>query len=656
MRAILLLLTVLCGISALSAQQDDPVLFTVEGNPVNVSEFEYIYSKTNGQQADFSRKSLEEYLDLYVKFKLKVQKAKELRLDTIAALQRELEGYRRQLADSYLIDKEVTEKLIREAYDRIQEDIDISHLLVAVKPTAPPEDTLAAYQKALAAKKRIEGGADFSEVAREVSDDPFVDRNGGRIGYVTALLPNGLYHLETAAYNTGVGELTGPVRTNFGYHLVTVHERRPARGQIEAAHILIRADSTNFEAKKARIDSVYQALQNGADFAALAKAVSEDKRSAARGGDIGFFGINQYSRDFEDAAFGLAQDGDYSEPVRTSSGWHVIRRISKREIQPFEIEKSRLKGNIQRDSRFERARTAMLERIKEQNGFQAFPEVLEQYAQTLTDTFLTFRWKAPAEPSPAVLFQLNGGARKVTLGDFTEHLGRSTRDRIGLGGRNMGVEEAVQTLYQDFVNKKLLQFEEEQLEEKYPDFKALMREYEEGILLFEVTKMLVWDKASQDSAGLTKFYEKVKGQYRWEERAVMSIYYVSKEGEDQLEAIRAFAAENEPQAVLERFNTDGQVIVTVEEKTYEKSRNEYQGQVAWEAGALSQTEPNPRLKRSKFVKVEKILPRDFKTLREARGYVVADYQDHLEQQWVEQLRAEYKVKIMEEVFQSLIKS
>ena len=650
-----MLLTVLILPLWLCAQQNDPVLFTVEGNPVHVSEFEYIYTKTNGDKADFSRQSLEEYLELYVKFKLKVQKAKELQLDTIPALQRELEGYRRQLADSYLIDREVTDKLLRETYERIQEDVDISHILVSVKPDAAPADTLAAYQKALAAKRRVEKGEDFAKVARETSDDPYADRNDGRIGFVTALLPNGMYHLETLAYDLSPGAVGGPVRTSFGYHVVKAHGRRPARGQIEVGHILIRTDSTNVDAMKVRIDSVYQALQNGADFEELARSVSEDRNTAARGGYIGIFGINQYAKSFEDAAFGLEEDGAVSQPFQTSSGWHVLRRISKKEIQPFEIEKNRLKGRIQRDSRFELAKAAMIDRIKRENEFQENADLLDEYAQTLTDTFLTFRWKAPANPSREVLFSLNGGRQEVTLGAFTDYLGESTRDRIGLGGRNMDPAEALASLYDNFVNQKLLQFEEEQLEKKYPEFKALMREYEEGILLFEVTKMLVWDKASQDTVGLAEFYQKVKSHYRWQERARMTIYYVTEEGSGQLDPIREFAGTHTAEEVLDRFNTDGNVIISAEEKIYEKNRNEYDQQVAWEAGALSQTEPNPRLRRYKFVKVEEILPSDYKTLREARGYVVADYQDYLEKEWVEALRDEYPTTIQEQVLDNMVK-
>ncbi|WP_170254587.1 peptidylprolyl isomerase [Phaeodactylibacter luteus] len=641
--------------TGIQAQNEDPVLFSVDGVPVAKSEFVYIYSKTNGKNADFSERSLKEYLDLYVKFKLKVAKAREMQLDTIPELMRELEGYRRQLADSYLIDKEVTEKLNREAYERVQQDVDISHILVAVGADAEEAAAEQARLKIMNAKKRIEQGAEFEAVAKEISDDKSAQNNGGHIGYVTALFPNGFYELEKAAYTAPIGELYGPLRTDAGFHLLMVHGRRAARGEIEAGHILIRTgDGVTSQAAKARIDSAYQALQNGADFEALAKAVSEDLRTAAKGGYIGFFGINQYSRDFEDAAFGLAEDGAYTQPVQTSVGWHIIRRVSLRGIQPYSIEKGRLENAVKKDNRFEQAKIAMVERIKKDADMKEYPKVLDAFASSLTDTFLTFRWRAPETPSGETLITFGEGY-DVTLGDFTSYLERSSRQRLRMG-RGKDVKEAVQELYTAFVDESAMRYEEKQLEAKYPDFKALMREYEEGILLFEATKMLVWDKASQDSVGLEKFFKRIRGKYRYGERAKTSIYKVANELSDQMDEIRAFMSTHTPEEVLAKYNTGEGYFPEIrhESKTLDKDLYPEFKNMEWKVGALSQSEPLPQSSVFKVIKIEEILePRD-KTLEEARGYVVADYQDYLEEEWVESLRKAYPVKINDEVFQSMI--
>lgn len=642
----------LCG----AQQSGDPVLFTVDGQPVHQSEFVYIYGKTNGDRASFSEKSLKEYLDLYTKFKLKVAKAREMQLDTVQELNRELDGYRRQLADSYLIDKEVTERLIEEAYERVKEDVDISHILVAVPADAGPEAEEAAQEKVREAMKRIEGGEAFEKVARELSDDKSAQNNGGRIGFVTALFPNGFYGLEKAAYAAKAGQLTGPVRTDAGFHALMVHERRPARGEIEAAHILIRiAEDQNDAQAKTRIDSVYQALEGGADFESLAKALSQDSRSASSGGNIGFFGINRYTREFEDAAFALKEDGAYTKPVKTNVGWHIVKRISRRGIQPYSIERGRLENAVKKDNRFEQAKLSMIARIKEDAPLKEYAAVLDDFTQSLTDTFLTFRWKAPEEKSEALLLKF-GEAYEVTLGDFTDYLGRTSRQRIRMS-RNTEVPAAVQELYAGFVDEQAMRYEEQMLETKYPDFKSLMREYEEGILLFEATKQVVWDRAAKDTLGLEAFHEKNQKKYRWGERAETSIYRISKDLRGKMDEIRAFISTHSPEEVLAKYNTaDEEMLVRHEAKRLEKKIYPAFKQMEWKTGALSQSEEDPQSGIFTVVKIERLIPPTEKTLDEARGYVVADYQDYLELDWVESLRKEYEVKVNEKVLKSLIRS
>lgn len=649
-----ILMFVAISFTALFSQKGDPILFSVKGNPVHVSEFTYIYSKTNGNNADFSKESLQEYLDLYIKFKLKVQKAKDLRLDTIPALNQELEGYRRQLADSYLIDKGVADKLIKEAYERIQFDVDISHILTGIKPEASPADTLLAFNTSMDIKKRIENGDAFALVAKEVSTDNSAVKNGGHIGYVSAIFPKGLYQLETAAYNNPVNKLVGPIRSSAGYHLLLVHDKRAARGEMEAAHILIRKkkQDVSSEAAKNKIDEIYASLKKGDSFEEIATKMSEDSRTANNKGYIGFFGINRYEKSFEDAAFALEKDDDISMPIETSSGWHIIKRISKKEVQPFNIEKSRLNGKIRKAPRFEAAKLAMLVRIKRENNFKEHTKVLDEFITGLTDTFLTFRWKAPKNKSPEALFSL-GKNFKVTLGDFTDYLGKASRKRLRMS-RKKGADFAARTLYADYVDENLLKYEESQLTEKYPEFKALMREYEEGILLFETTKILVWDKASEDTIGLDKFYETIRGKYRWGERAVTDIYKISAKHKDKAPEILAFIKDHTAEEVKAKFNTNGEAVVSVQEKKIEKLRNQDIKKMKWAAGEISGIETHPRSGKIKIFKIKEIISPIEKKLKEARGYVVADYQDFLEKKWVEELEKEYEVVVNKKAFKKLI--
>ena len=637
------------------AQGNDPVLFTVEGNPVNVSEFKYIYAKTNGDKADFSKESIEEYLDLYIKFKLKVQRAKDMQLDTIPALIRELAGYRKQLANSYLVDKEVTERLVKEAYDRSKKDIDISHIMIGLKANASPADTLAAYEKVKTAQKLLRQGKTFEEVARLMSEDRATNKQGGRLGFVTAMLPDGFYALESIAYVLNKSEVSDPVRTRAGYHLVKVNGERPARGEMEAAHILIRVDKrgVNEAASKAKIDSIYQQLQRGgADFDELAKQHSQDKASGVKGGNIGYFGINRYERTFEDAAFALEKDGDYTKPVKTSAGWHIIKRIKRKDVEPYDIAKRRLQPKVQRDSRYELAKQTMIKRIKKENNFTIHQKTLNTFIDSLTASFLTPKWRPSPEVEKDPLFTL-GGDTHFTVDEFEAYCQRAARMRLR-AGKNTEPATIAHKLFEDFVDESCIKYEENNLEKKYPEFKALMREYEEGILLFEATKNLVWDKASQDSAGLAQFHTQHRDDYMWSERAVVKVFTVKKEGTDQVDKIRKCAKKDSPEEVVEKFNKK-EKIVAVQEKVVEKMKDKEVSKMNWKVGAISETMTNENNGAKKFMKIVKILPPAQKTLSEARGYIIADYQDHLEKAWLEELRKSYTVKVNQDTLESLIK-
>lgn len=655
LRIITLVLLVALGqpLLLLAQQQKDPVLFTVGDTPVHLSEFTYIYSKTNGQNADFSQKSLEEYLDLYVRFKLKVQEARQMQVDTIPSLKVELAGYRKQLADSYLIDREVTDKLVRELYERAKQDVDVSHIFVQIGEVGinpMPEDSVAAYAKIMNIRKRLDQGETFEKLVQELSEDEGANSRNGNIGWLTAPLPNGFYDLENAIYNQPIGKPGKPVRTRLGYHIAVVNRRRPARGEVEVAHVLARAQEGNFEAAKARIDSAYAALQQGRSFEEVTGNFSDDKTTADRGGYLGIFGIGRYEKAFEDAAFALDKDGAYTAPIRTSIGWHIIRRISKREIQPFETEKTRLETKIKQDSRFDLARVAMLERIRRENDFKVYSQVLQNFVNAQDSAaFFSFRWKANMDDPEQTIFTL-GTDTRATLGEFVDFMNRAVGKRIRYN--DQGVATAVQGLYQEFLNDACLRFEEAHLEEKYPEFRSLMREYEEGILLFEATKMVVWDRASQDTVGLEAFYETVKERYQWSERARINTFKIVPESRVKVNEIYTYAQTHTPEETLNHFNTAEQTIVTVEEKTIERKAGTTNVWIPGEVGRLQINRDGT----GTFDKIMEVIPPKLKTLQEARGYIIADYQDYLERQWVETLRKQYPVVIQQQVLKSLIKA
>jgi peptidyl-prolyl cis-trans isomerase SurA len=635
-----------------SFAQNDPVLFSVNKVPVHLSEFNYIYSKTNGNKADYSKASVDEYLDLYTKFKMKVARAKDMKLDTIPTLQEELLGYRRQLADSYLTDKEVTEKLVKEAFQRTQKDVSISHILIKIEKG----DTSAFYNLIKNIKARLDKGESFEAVAKEASQDPNTQNNGGLIGYLTALLPDGFYDLETAMYTTPVGQSSGIVRSPLGYHIIKVNDVRPARGEMEIAHVMIRKvkDGVPQPSARQKADSLWTVLQTNKDFGTMALQQSEDGNSSVKGGYLGFFGIGRYELAFENAAFALEKDGDVTPVIESSIGWHIIKRISRKPAETFDMVKNRLKSRIQQDGRFELAKTAMIERIKVESKFKEDPSVLSAYINQIdAASFQTFAWKSPEANKSAELF--NMGTNRYTVEEFGTYLVTNANRRLSLiTDMRDNYSLATKMMYKEFVNEKALAYEETQLDIKYSDFKNLMREYEEGILLFEAIKMNVWDKASQDSVGLEKFHSTRKDKYMWAERAQLVTYSVSDSAKAELENIRKYAEKHSSQDVLKKFNKKKD-IVSFSADVVEKGKNKTADGLGWKEGAMSKSEQNPTDKVWQFTKIDKLMPAATKTLKEARGFVVADYQEFLEKKWMEDLTSAYKVDIKKDVLESIIK-
>lgn len=650
-----LLFMLLCGVS--HAQADSDVLFSIADREVTVGEFKYIYEKTNADKATYSHESLAEYLDLYQRFKLKVHRAYGMRLDTVKSLQQELAGYRRQLAENYLMDRAVTDRLAEELFQRRQQDVEVSHILLPLAGNAVGTDTVATYEEALNIKKQLTP-ANFATLAQQFSQDQYSKDKGGRIGYLTAPLPNGLYPLESLVYEAKENTVLGPVRTQFGYHLVLVHGKRPARGEIEAAHILIRkpANSSELAEARRRAEEIADLLRNEQQpFEKLAATMSEDEKTAKSGGYIGFFGINRYEASIEDAAFALQADGDISPVVESRVGFHIIKRISKKAGQRFAEERPLLISKVKADSRHQAATDALLQQIRQQAGLEENKRLLMDFVVSLEDsTFLNLAWRAPQPTDERTLFTI-GKETTASLGDFQRHLQSLARQRAARA-RSGNSQQAVLDFYQDFLNSQLLAYEEAKLEENYPDFRALMREYEEGILLFEATKLEVWDKASEDSIGLVRFFEKNRDKYVWVERAKVTRYTIFPSVADKVAAIRELAPTTDPETLAKMFpGDDGAAGVRVQTDTYERQRLEQMEGLEWKGGAISALERDERSGQVSFFKIEEIMAGGPKALDEARGYVIADYQDQLERDWVASLAAQYPVKVRKKNFEKMVK-
>jgi peptidyl-prolyl cis-trans isomerase SurA len=495
----------------------EPVLATIGGKPVYASEFEYVYNKNNSDADNaYNRESVLEYLDLYTNFRLKVLDAESRGLDTTKAFQAELDGYKQQLAQPYLTEKSVTDQLVREAYARLQQEINASHILINVAADAEPKDTLAAYNRILELRQRALAGENFGKLATTYSEDPSARDNNGNLGYFTALQM--VYPFEDAAYKTPPGALTPPVRTRCGYHLIKVNDARPAQGEIKVAHIMVRATpgmpkADSVMAKK-KIDEIYSRVLRKENWDKLVAQFSEDASSSQNGGELPWFGTGRMIPSFEEAAFKLAKAGDISQPVLTPYGWHIIKFLERRTLPPYEDMEPTLRSRVAKDSRSELNKAAFLKRIKAENKFQEMAPAKSYVMAKADTTLLSGAWKNrfPGKETDLPLFTIQN--RKFTIKDFFHYVEQHQRPR-----QQSSPAHAMTMLYDNFVNESLVNYEKENLENKYVDYRMLVREYRDGILLFQLMDEKVWSKAISDTVGLNSFFQSHRDNYRWDTRA-----------------------------------------------------------------------------------------------------------------------------------------
>lgn len=649
MKRSLLLLIGLVGSLNLFAQKE-PVVMEIDGKPVTKSEFLQIYLKNN-TDPKFDKASLDEYMELFKKFKLKVAEAQLLGYDTIPKLKNELDGYRKTLAAPFLVDNEVNDVLIKQAYERYKKEIRASHILVKVDENASPADTLKAYNKIMALKKRIEAGEDFKTVAQSAggSDDPSVKQNGGDLGFFTAFQM--VFPFEEAAYNTPVGKISNPVRTRFGYHILKVVDTRPARGSIKTAHIMVASrpeDSPeDIEAAKKKIDEIYAKAIAGEKFEELAANFSDDPGSNDKGGALPLFGSGASTRmvpEFEDAAFALKNVGDISQPIKTDFGFHIIKKLEWHDIGTFESMKKDLQSKVNRDERAKITQNSFVTKLKKEYKYKdSSKKGLKWFVANIDSTYLEGKWNPSSLKTNTTLFQLNGKA--YTQQQFADYLAKNVR-----GAKKGSSAEIVNTQYKNWEKAAILEYEETQLERKYPEFKALMQEYHDGILLYEVMTDKVWNKASRDTVGLEAFYTQNKAKYQWEERADAMVYECLNN--DIANSVYKMIQNDtiNSKHVIEKINKDSELNLRVRTNKFEIVNTPYlKGQ------NLKKGVNKPYEYEGKFyvVKVDKLIPAGPKELTEAKGVITSDYQNQLEKDWMEELYKKHPIVVHENVLYNL---
>ncbi len=608
--------------------QDEQTLITIGDTKVSKAEFERIYKKNNSNLYNESdKKSPEEYLDLFINFKLKVIEAEKLKMDTSAAFIKELAGYREELAAPYLTNIHYNDELVNELYNRTTKEVNASHILLNVSRDATPEQDKEILDKILKIRQEIIDGKDFEEAAKEYSQDPSAKTNSGKLGYFTAFQM--VTPFENAAFTTPVGQISEPVKTTFGYHLVKVNDIRDNKGEILVAHIMkmFPKDMTAATKQKLKlqIDSIYTELKNGADFAELAKTKSDDKRSSTQGGEMPWFGNGRMIPEFANPAFAIKNIGDYTEPIETPYGYHIIKKIAVKPVPSFEEAKEEIVTRIKNDpQRSFRSKQAFIDNLKVEYNYQKNDEGYSK----LKDKKIA----SDLHDENFELFTIDN--KKYEMQDFRNYL---TKQNASSG--------SYLSYYQPWEMDAIIALEDSKLKDKHPDFKYLLQEYHDGILLFNISEEKIWNFAAQDTVGLEEFYKKNNKKYMWEERFKGTII-TCKTVEAREEAEKYFAEEMTNEEVSDMMNKN-ESLISFTEGAWERGANPIVDYYVW-----NQPEPDNFNSEITFLRGNKIPPEP-KKLDEARGLYISDYQKFLEDNWIKELRKKYKITVDKKLLKTI---
>jgi peptidyl-prolyl cis-trans isomerase SurA len=482
-----LLLLVLCCSSIVFSQKKSKVLLTIDGEKTTISDFKRVYEKNLDAIENEESKDVEKNLELYINYKLKVKEAYSLKLDTLPSYIKEMETYQNQLSAPYMQDTVFINKLVKIAYFRTKNEVKAKHILVQTPKLATPKDTLLAYQKIIEIRKRVLDGEDFEKVANEISEDPSARNdaksgrkgNNGNLGYFSAFKM--LYRFEDVAYTTEKGKVSEPFRTRYGYHILKVDTLRVSKGEVEVAHILLKDKGAKGEAL---INVVYKKLQADEQFKALVRKYSDDVGTKSKGGKLKRFGSGVMVDSFEEVAFSLQKEGEYSKPFKTRFGWHILQLTKKHPVLPFVDLERELKNKVRSGDRTQLSIDAVINKLKKKYSISENNEAKKIFDRK---DFLT----TSKDSMQAVILSINDkNIKQVAFFSFLKNK------------RNKPVFE----VFKQFKDQEILAYYKENLEKTEPEFAHILQEYRDGLLLFELMQQKIWEKSSKDTLGLKNFF------------------------------------------------------------------------------------------------------------------------------------------------------
>jgi peptidyl-prolyl cis-trans isomerase SurA len=625
------LITACSGINLFKGSEEQPIV-SIANDQILADEFKYAFNKNRSLDSVTTKTDLNDYLELYINFKLKVIEAENRGMDTTSEFRKEYESYIGQLDNSYLKAGNDTDSLVNQAFNRLQFEVRASHILLTVEESASPQDTLIAYNKAIALRDSIENGATFADIAIRNSEDPSAKQNRGDLGYFSAFQM--VYPFENAAYETPIGKISMPVRTKFGYHIIKVTDKRPIDGKVSVAHIMLR---TRDGAKDKAIDLNEQLLA-GADWDQICQQNSEDAQSASRGGVLVPFSRTQIVAEFAEAAFALSEPGEISDPVQTAYGWHIIKLIEKLPVSDFEANKRQLQGQVRRDTRSQISRQRMLDRLAKENNLIENNDNVQTIVDPENHSFGKSKWVFDEDTLKNLeLFVIQDSS--YTAEKYYRFANKVTN--------HAKTEVFLYENYRKFKEESLVNYEKAHLADKYDDYKYLRNEYHDGILLFSIMEKEVWAKAGTDSLGLASYYDQHQTEFIDSTKlnavifsaanrlVIDSLVKVYPNGETFKNLTLV-----EKQGIYNHDNQDSQLSLQIESGEFVIEEH-----AVLQKLALPYTDSLIELGGKWSYIIILRTPDQPLPLNEIKGRIIADYQEVLEQNWLEELKGKYPVEI-----------
>ncbi|MDR9399957.1 MAG: peptidylprolyl isomerase [Psychroflexus sp.] len=640
MKSILSALIFLISITYISAQENkDSILFSINGeDKFTVNDFLEVY---NSKIDD--NKNIKKQVDLFINYQLKVKEAKATNLDTLTDFKKEYAKYRNQLADNFIVDGDVTDELIKETHHRLKTEVRVSHILIKVPDTASAEQKKELLKKAKSIQGKAKRGADFEALALKYSEDPSVKKNKGDMGWFKAF--NMVYPFESAAYKLDKGEISKPVKSQFGHHIIKKTGERKSQGKVSVAHILITPkpkDSKGISAKE-QINKLYNRLKKGENFADLAKEYSDSKRSAVKGGKIKPFPIaNINSKKFEKVAFDLKK-GELSKPFRTRFGWHIVKKIDNFPVPPLDEMKSQLIKRIKTSKRVKLLNDKIQENMLKYHEMTLDSTIIEKLSSELDSTIYRYKW----EPSKALISNQNTflsiDDTPYSVSHFSKYLQKQQRSLSKSGQKENMVAEALDK----YVYAQLMKKHKEDLDDISPEFKRLIKKYKEGLMVFELMERNVWNKAKEDTAALKNYYKNNAEKYK-SKPTISGLLAEAKEA-DQLKKLKKKLSETDSVELIKKAFPDLKILKL---NDHPVTDSKLPDNLKWKKRGIKvyrKAQPVKLVKIDNFNGVKQL---EFK---EATGKVIADYQNVLEKKYISYLRDKYDVEVFRDSLKKLKK-